>query len=94
MAELPQPSVEIKLAGRTVSRGHILNDYGNRVHWRVSRDGQVIATPEARTNESYTQADATPGMYEVVIETWKHEGYQAKALGKYIEISNKVTYTV
>ena len=26
--------------------------------------------------------------------SWKHEGYKNGGLGKYIEISNKVSYTV
>jgi hypothetical protein len=94
MAELPQPKAEIKLEGRTVTRGLITNDYGNRVHWKVSRDGQVVATPEARSSAAYTHTDAAPGQYEIVLETWKHEGYKSKSLGKYIEISNKVAFKV
>ena len=94
MAELPLPRAEIKLAGRTISRTNIANDYGNRVHWKILRDGAEVATPEARSADSFTHTDATPGMYEVVLETWKHEGYQSKALGKYIEISNKVSFRV
>ena len=94
MAELPLPATEIRLAGKTVFRGHVRNDYGSRLHWKVLRDGVEVATPEARTNSEYTHADAMPGLYEIVLETWKHEGYQSKSLGKYIEISNKVSYRV
>ena len=70
MAELPQPTAEIKLDGKTLSRGHIANDYGNRVHWKVLRDGVEIATPEARSSTSYTHSETAPGLYEVVLETW------------------------
>src|SRR5262245_28854840 len=94
MAELPQPTCEITLDGRTATRGRIVNDWGNRVHWRVSRDGTVLATPQARIDASYTHADETPGSYEIVLESWKHEGYKSKALGKYVEISNKVSYKI
>lgn len=94
MAELPLPTAEIKLDGRTVTRGRIVNDYGNRVHWKVTRDGQVVATPESRSSDQYTHADTTPGLYEIVLETWKHEGYKSKSLGQYIEISNKVSYRI
>lgn len=94
MADIPQPTAEIKLDGKTVSRGHIANDYGNRVHWKVLRDGKEVATVEARSSDSFTLADATPGAYEIVLETWKHEGYQSKALGKYVEISNRVSVRV
>jgi hypothetical protein len=94
MADLPLPAAEIKLEGRTLTRGHITNDYGNRVHWKVLRDGVEIATIEARSSNAYTFDETVPGMYEIVLETWKHEGYQAKSLGKYIEISNKLTVRV
>lgn len=94
MAELAVPATEITLVGRTVSRNHIRNDYGSRVHWKVTRDGVEIATVEARTNAEYTCTETTPGLYEIVLETWKHEGYQSKSLGKFIEISNKVNYRV
>jgi len=94
MAELPEPVAQIKLAGKTLTRGPIVHDYGSRVHWKVLRDGAVIATPEARSSDSFTLDDTTPGVYEVVLETWKHEGYQSKALGKYIEISNKISFQV
>lgn len=94
MAELPVPATEIKLEGRTVSRGHIRNDYGSRVHWKVMRDGVEVGTVEARTNDQYVHTDTAPGLYEIVLETWKHEGYQSKSLGKYIEISNKVSYRI
>jgi hypothetical protein len=94
MAELPTPTAEIKLEGNLLSRGHITNDYGNRVHWKVLRDGVEIATPEARSSNAFSFVETTPGMYEVVLETWKHEGYQSKSLGKYIEISNKISIKV
>ena len=94
MPELPQPKAEITLIGRTVTRGHVTNDWGNRVHWKVMRDGVVVSTPEARVTTSYTHADATPGTYEIVLETWKHDGYRSGALGSYIEISNRVSYRV
>jgi hypothetical protein len=94
MAELPEPKAAITLEGRTVTRGPISGDYGHRVHWKVLRDGKEVATPEARSSASYTVADATPGQYEISLETWKHEGYKGKSLGKYIEISNKVSFKI
>ena len=94
MAELPLPTAELKLDGRTVSRTPVVNDYGTRIQWKITRDGVEIATPDARGSTSYTHSDATPGQYEIVLETWKHEGYRAGALGKYIAISNKVAYRI
>ena len=90
MAELVQPTAEIRLEGRTVSRGAVLNDWGSRLHWKVLRDGVEVATPEARSATAWTLDETAPGNYEIVLETRKHEGYQSKALGKYVEISNRV----
>lgn len=92
MADSPLPAAQIKLEGKTLIRSHIADDFGNRVHWKILRDGVEIATPEARSGASLPLDETTPGFYEVVLETWKHEGYQAKALGKYIEISNKLSF--
>ena len=94
MADLPEPVAEVTLSGTTVSRGHVKNDYGNRIHWKVTRNGAVIATQDARVMTSYTHVDEAPGLYEIVLETWKHLGYQSKSLGNYIEISNKVSFRV
>ena len=88
------PKAEIRLEGRKLIRSDITNDWASRVQWKISRDGKVIATPPARANAAYEHADETPGTYEVVLEMWKYETFKVKEHGKFIEISNKVTYTV
>lgn len=93
-AEVIKPTAEIRLEGRTLVRSHVQNDWGSRLHWKILRNGAEVATPEARTSSSYTFQETIPGSYEVVLETWQHEGYQSKALGQYIEISNRVAVTV
>ena len=72
----------------------VTNDWGSRLQWKISRDGKVVATAPARAEVSYELADKTPGTYEVVLEIWKYEGYTVKDHGKFIEISNKVRYTI
>ena len=88
------PKAEIKLAGRKVTRGEVANDWGSRLQWKVRRDGKDIATVLARADTSYEHADKTPGKYEIVLEMWQYEGYKNKDHGKFVEISNKVSYKI
>jgi len=90
----PNPQAEITLQNRTVTRGRIVNDFGHRVHWKVTKNGTEVATPEARVTTSYTHTDTSPGLYEIVLETWLHEGFRSGGQGRYIAISNKVSYRV
>ena len=88
------PKAEIQLDGRKVTRGEVANDWASRLQWKVSRDGKVIATAPARAGTTYEHPEQTPGAYEIVLEMWKYEGFKVKDHGKFIEISNKVNYTV
>src|SRR5580693_4061313 len=93
------PHAEVRLEGRRVTRGDVTNDWGLRLQWEVRRNGQVIATPGARADESYEHADAAPGTYEIVLQMWKYIDYRKNATGefvnsRFIDISNRVTYTV
>jgi hypothetical protein len=89
-----EPKAEIRLDGRKVTRTVVTNDWASRLQWRISRDGKPLATVAARAETTYEHADKTPGTYEIVLEMWKNEGFKTKEHGKFIEISNKVTYTV
>ncbi len=93
------PHAEIRLEGRRVIRGDVTGDWGLRLQWEVRRDGKVIATPAARAEAAYEHADATPGKYEIVLQMWKYVDYRKDAKGefvnsRFVEISNKVTYTI
>jgi hypothetical protein len=93
------PQAEIRLEGQKVVRNDVTNDWGLRLQWEVRRDGQVIATPAARAEDSYEHADKTPGKYEIVLQTWKYVDYKKTTDGQYVnskfvDISNKVTYTI
>jgi hypothetical protein len=93
------PKAEISLDGRRVQRGHVSNDWGLRLQWEIRRNGQVIATPAARAETSYEHPDTEPGMYEIVLQMWQYLDYKKKPDGefvnsKFIEISNKVSYTI
>lgn len=93
------PTAEIRLEGRRVVRSDVTGDWGLRLQWEVKRDGKVVATPNARGDISYEHADMTPGNYEIVLQMWKYVDYKKDAQGeftnsKFVEVSNKVTYTV
>lgn len=94
-----EPKAEIRLDGRKVTRGHVANDWGTRLQWQISRDGKVIATPLARIDTTYEHDDQTAGTYEVVLQMWKYVNYKKDKDGeftesKFIDVSNKVSYTV
>src|ERR1700720_3245981 len=91
------PHAEIRLEGRRVIRGDVVNDWGLRLQWEVRRDGKVIATPAARADAAYEHPETAPGKYEIVLQMWKYVDYRKGADGefvasRYIEISNKVSY--
>ena len=93
------PHAEIRLEGRRVIRGDVTNDWGLRLQWEVRRDGTVVATSLARADVHYEHPDATPGKYEIVLQMWKYVDYKKTPAGefvnsKFVEISNKVSYTI
>ena len=88
------PKAEIQLEGRKVVRSEVANDWASRLHWKISRDGKVIATAPARADTSYEHPDETAGTYEIVLEMWKYEGFKVKEHGKFVEVSNKVSYQI
>lgn len=94
-----QPQAQITLDGRRVTRTDVTHDWGLRLQWQISRDGKVIATPFARLSPSYEHPEATPGKYEIVLQMWKYVDYKKDANGefvnsKFVDISNKVEYTI
>jgi hypothetical protein len=93
------PKAEIRLEGRRVIRGDVTNDWGLRLQWEVRHNDKVVATPAARADTSYEHPDKTPGKYEIVLQTWKYVNYAKNPAGeftvsKFIDISNKVSYTI
>jgi hypothetical protein len=93
------PRASLRLEGLRVVRSEVSNDWGLRLQWQVRRDGQVIATPLARADMSYEHHDLTPGKYEIVLQMWHYLNYAKRPDGeftssRYVDISNKVTYTI
>ena len=93
------PRAEIRLEGRRVIRGEVVNDWGSRLQWVVFRDGKEIAAVSARAADSYEHPEKTPGKYEIVLQMWKYVDYKKNAErefinSKFVDISNKLTITV
>jgi hypothetical protein len=93
------PLAKIDLKARRVYRTDVTNDWGLRLQWEVRRNGQVVATPNARVEVSYEHHDRTPGVYEIVLQMWHYVNYAKNGSGeftasRFIDISNRVSYIV
>jgi len=94
-----QPKAEIRLEGRRLIRGEVTNDWGSQLIWEIRRNGEVTASIPARAIDSHETTDAAAGQYEAVLKMFQYEGYEKDKDGKYtkskfIEISNKVNWTI
>jgi hypothetical protein len=93
------PHAAIHLEGRRLVRGDVSNDWGLRMQWEIRRNGQVVATVNARPDLAYEHADTAPGTYEVVLQMWRYVNYAKNPAGEFtasqfVVISNRVTYTI
>jgi hypothetical protein len=93
------PKAILTLTGRRVSRTEVVNDWGLRLQWEVRRNGQVIATPNARLDTSYEHPDTAAGNYEIVLQMWHYVNYAKNPAGeftqsRFVNVSNPVTYTL
>jgi hypothetical protein len=93
------PRAEVRVEGRRLIRSDVTNDWGLRLQWEIRRNGQVVATANARLDASYEHADTAPGNYEAVLQMWKYIDYRKNPNGefvnsRFIDISNKVSYTI
>jgi hypothetical protein len=93
------PQATINLDGRRLTRSEVSNDWGLRLQWEIKRNGQVVASVNARTGLTYEHADTAPGNYEVVLQMWRYVNYAKNPQGeftasRFIDVSNRVTYTI
>ena len=70
------PKAEIRLSGRKVTRGDVMNDWGLMLRWVVKKDGKEVATAAARADDCYEHPDTTPGTYTIVLQSWKYVNYE------------------
>ena len=93
------PKATLQLAGRSVTRSEVSNDWGTRLQWQIKRDGKEIATTVAGLDLTYEHLDTTPGKYEVVLQQFHYRNYKKDKDGKfteskYVNISEPVSYTI
>lgn len=93
------PKATLTLAGRSVTRSEVSNNWGTRLQWLISRDGREIATVGAGLDLAYEHPDTTPGKYDVVLQQFHYLNYKKDKDGKFIEskyinISEPVSYTI
>lgn len=93
------PKATLTIAGRTITRSDITNDWGTRLQWKISRDGKEVATLAAGIDPMLEISDTTPGKYQVVLQQFHYVNYKKSPDGnfidsKYIDISEPVSYAV
>ncbi|MSQ93852.1 MAG: hypothetical protein EXR98_04765 [Gemmataceae bacterium] len=93
------PQAAIRLEGRRLIRSDVTNDWGLRLQWEVRRNGQVVATINARPDVAYEHSDTAPGEYSVVLQMWHYINYAKNPAGEFTasrfdNISNVVTYRI
>lgn len=93
------PLATIRVEGQRLIRSVVTNDWGLRLQWEIRRNGEVIATPNARPTLEHNLANLAPGNYEIVLQMWYYVNYNKNPAGeftasRFIDISNLVTLTV
>ena len=93
------PQATIRLEGRRLIRSEVTNDWGLRLQWEIKRNGQIVAVVNARTDLAYEHVDTARGEYSVVLQMWRYVNYAKNPQGeftqsRFIDISNRVTYTI
>ena len=93
------PVATIRLEGRRLIRSDVSNDWGLRLQWEIKRNGQIVATVNARPDAGYEHPDTAPGEYEVVLQMWHYVNYAKNPQGefttsRFVPVSNRVTFTI
>ncbi len=93
------PLATIRVEGRRLVRTEVSNDWGLRLQWEIRRNGQVVAVVNARPDVSYEHPDTAAGEYTVVLQMWRYVNYAKNPQGeftqsRFLDISNRVTYTI
>ncbi|MBI2804402.1 MAG: hypothetical protein HYX68_05385 [Planctomycetes bacterium] len=93
------PQATIRLEGRRLIRSEVSNDWGLLLRWEIKRNGQVVATVNARPDMRYEHPDTAPGEYTVVLQMWRYVNYAKNAQGeftqsRFVNVSNVVTYRI
>jgi hypothetical protein len=93
------PQAEIRLDGNRLVRGHVSNDWGLRLQWKIARGEETVATPLARVHLQHELGKLDPGTYQAVLQMWKYVNYRKDKDGeftdsKYVDVSNPLAFEV
>ena len=93
------PQAAIQLDARELVRGHVSNDWGLRLQWKISRGEETVSTPLARIDERHSVGELAAGKYSAVLQMWKYVNYRKDKDGeftdsKYVDISNTLMFEV
>ncbi|MFP6766367.1 MAG: hypothetical protein VB858_22245 [Planctomycetaceae bacterium] len=93
------PAAVIRLDGNRLVRGHVSNDWGLRLQWKITRGDETVAVPLARISTEHELQELPPGMYGAVLQMWKYVNYKKDKDGeftvsKYVDISNSIGFEV
>lgn len=93
------PQATVQLDGRQLVRGHVSNDWGLRLQWKITRGDEIVAEPLARISERHELGELEAGTYSAVLQMWKYVNYRKDKDGeftdsKYVDVSNRLTFEV
>jgi len=90
-----KPAVQLRLDGLKVHRSAVTDDPGFRLQYLFRKEGQPIASLEARSRQSVDLPKLEPGVYNVAIELFfpAYKGGAAQK-GQFKPISNVITYRI
>ena len=93
------PAAVIRLDGNRLVRGHVSNDWGLRLQWKISRGEETVATSLARISPEHDLQELPPGTYGAILQMWKYVNYKKDKDGEftasqYVDISNSIEFEV
>jgi hypothetical protein len=90
-----KPAAVLSVANNAISRTDLKDDPGFRLQYHFKKDGQEVATVEARSRATVDPPKTEPGVYTVVLELF-FPAYKGGAVqkGEYKPVSNVLTFRV
>ena len=93
------PKSEIRSDGPKLLRSEVTNDWGSLLRWVITQNGKEVNVHNARPMLNYEPKLSTKGSHEAVLQMWKYVDYKKDAQGeftnsKFVEVSNKITFTI
>jgi len=90
-----KPAAVLSIADGAITRTDLKDDPGFRLQYHFKKDGQEVATSEARSSLTVAPPKTDAGVYTVVLELF-YPAYKGGAVqkGEYKPVSNVLTFRV